>query len=241
MSVDLKKVEQEAPELVSMTKSAGVTLQKRNLAEHTARVALVLDISGSMGGLYRSGAVQKLAERILALGLHFDDNGAIDVFAFDNRAHEFGEMDLGNFRNFIKKVESKVGGGTSYAPIMKKIREHYAGGAKKGLFRKRSSGGPVEPAYVMFVTDGEPFDPREAERELQEASKEGIFWQFVAVGAERIAFLERLDDLGGREIDNAAFFGVRDPAAVPEGELYDKLMVEYPGWLPQARQRGYIV
>jgi hypothetical protein len=68
--------------MLSLVKTAGVSLEKRGLAEHTARVALVLDISGSMAALYRSGAVQRLAGRVLALGLRFDDDGVVDVFLF---------------------------------------------------------------------------------------------------------------------------------------------------------------
>jgi hypothetical protein len=59
-----KRVEQAAPQLVSLVKSAGVSLAKVGLEQHRARVCLVLDISGSMSTLYRKGLVQRFAERI---------------------------------------------------------------------------------------------------------------------------------------------------------------------------------
>lgn len=63
-----KRVEAKAPQLVSLGKSAGVSLAEVGLQAHRARVRLVLDISGSMSTLYRKGLVQRFAERILPLG-----------------------------------------------------------------------------------------------------------------------------------------------------------------------------
>ncbi|MEJ7806699.1 MAG: TerD family protein, partial [Telluria sp.] len=68
-----KRIQSEAPQLVSLVKHAGVSLAKVGLSAHRARVALVLDISGSMTSLYNKGLVQKFADRILALGCKFDD------------------------------------------------------------------------------------------------------------------------------------------------------------------------
>jgi len=58
-SVDLeKRVAQAAPQLVNLVKSAAVSLEKAGLAQHRAKVCLVLDISGSMSALYSKGLVQ---------------------------------------------------------------------------------------------------------------------------------------------------------------------------------------
>ena len=79
--VDLEKklVTSGDTNMISLVKKAGISLEKKGLSEHTARVALVLDISGSMSRRYAKGLVQKLAERVLALGLRFDDDGEVDV------------------------------------------------------------------------------------------------------------------------------------------------------------------
>lgn len=68
------------------------------------------------------------------------------------------------------------------------------------------------------------------------ARKKGRF----AGGGSEFAFLEELDDLTGRFVDNANFFAVEDPATIPDDALYELLMGEYPGWLQLARQGGLL-
>ena len=46
-----KRIANEAPQLVSLVKSASVSLAKAGLATHRAQVCLVLDISASMSKL----------------------------------------------------------------------------------------------------------------------------------------------------------------------------------------------
>lgn len=59
-----------------------VQLEKKNLLGVTARVALVLDASGSMDGQYRRGDVQKVVNRLMPLAIHFDDDGSFECWAF---------------------------------------------------------------------------------------------------------------------------------------------------------------
>lgn len=54
-----------------------------DLSNHRARVFVVLDRSGSMGHLYRNGAVQDVLTRLLPLALRFDDNGELEVYVFN--------------------------------------------------------------------------------------------------------------------------------------------------------------
>ena len=72
------KINAAAPKLLSLAKSAAISLAKSNMATHKAKVALALDVSGSMSDLVNSGAVQRVCERALALGLNFDDDGEIE-------------------------------------------------------------------------------------------------------------------------------------------------------------------
>ncbi|MED4224790.1 TerD family protein [Neobacillus cucumis] len=53
-----KKMEKHAPKLLDLSKKAKISLEKVGLQNHTAKVALCLDISGSMSSLYRSGKIQ---------------------------------------------------------------------------------------------------------------------------------------------------------------------------------------
>lgn len=63
--------------VVNLSKKSGVDLESTS-----AKVVVVLDYSGSMNGLYKNGTVQRTINRLVPLGLTFDDNGTIDVYLF---------------------------------------------------------------------------------------------------------------------------------------------------------------
>ena len=242
-SFDLVSLEKQAPELISLAKSAAVSLTKANLGDHTAKVALCLDISGSMHGLFNSGAVDELVKRILALGLNLDDDGDIDVFLFGLDSHTYGEVDVANYRDTVKDVRQRypLEMGTNYGRAIERIRDHYRSSGELGQL----------PVYVMFVTDGNTSNPDFAEKQMREASAEGIFWQFIAIGKQSkgffgrvtgsdFSFLEKLDDMPGRVIDNANFFCIESPTAPSDQELYGMMMAEYPDWLKEAKNKSII-
>lgn len=254
-SIDLeKRVEQAAPQLVSLVKSAGVSLAKVGLDQHRARVCLVLDISGSMSTLYKKGLVQRFAERILALGCRFDDDGEIDVFLFGRNVHRGEPMGLDNFSDYVRGVIERhpLEGDTRYGAAMEAVRRHYFPDARGG--ERTTPCKAALPVYVMFVTDGGTSDKPLTERQLRWSSREPIFWQFMGIGkgkkskSKRLAnfadsdfpFLEKLDELDGRLVDNAGFFSVERPDEHGDAALYDLLMDEYPGWVKQAKGKGLI-
>lgn len=207
-----------------------------------------------MSTLYRKGLVQQFAERILALGCRFDDDGEIDVFLFGRNVHRGAPMGLSNWSNYIERIIDKhpLEGDTRYGAALEAVRRHYfpdgGGGERKAPVRAEV------PVYVMFVTDGSTSDKPLTERQLRWASREPIFWQFMGIGKGRkskaralanfadsdFPFLEKLDELDGRLIDNADFFSVASPDEHSDGALYDLLMNEYPQWVKEARQRGLI-
>ncbi|MEW7851382.1 VWA domain-containing protein [Massilia aurea] len=255
VSIDLeKRVAQAAPQLVNLVKSAAVSLEKAGLSQHRAKVCLVLDISGSMSALYGKGLVQQFAERILALGCRFDDDGEIDVFLFGRNVHQGEAMGLSNWSNYIKGIIKRhpLEGDTRYGAAIEAVRRHYFPDARGGE-RKAAARADV-PVYVMFVTDGSTSDKPLTERQLRWASREPIFWQFMGIGKGRkskakalanfaesdFPFLEKLDELDGRLVDNADFFSVASPDEHSDAALYDLLMNEYPQWVKQVRQLGMI-
>lgn len=245
-----KRIEAKAPHLVSLVKQATVSLEKVGLASHRAKVALVLDISGSMGALYRKGLVQQFADRILALGCKFDDDGEIDVFLFGSKVHQPAPMNLGNARSYVRDVVEAhpLEGDTRYGRAMEAVRRFYFPDSQGGE-RKSAVAAPL-PVFVMFVTDGGTSDKPLTEKQLRWASYEPIFWQFMGIGKGKkskskkllqfadsdFPFLEQLDDLSGRLIDNADYFSVSSPDEHSDSELYDLLMAEYPGWIKLAQQ-----
>jgi len=228
MSIALAKVEQQAPGLVSLAKTAAVSLQKSGLDGQRAAVQLVLDHSGSMAPYYTSGAVQRLAEQALALSANLDDDGTVPVTFFGTRAEETTDARLDNYSGLINRLHPTVRwGSTNYVAAMH---------AAIGEYQQSTA---TDPALVIFQTDGEPDDRRAAERVLRDASSLPIFWAFVGFGG-RVSFLERLDDLRGRVVDNAAFFHAVDPHAVSDAVLYDAIVGEFAHWLTAARVAGIL-
>lgn len=249
-----KRIAQEAPQLVSLVKQAGVSLEKVGLSTHRAKVALVLDISGSISTLYTKGLVQQFADRILALGCKFDDDGAIDVFLFGAKVHQPAPMTPSNAATYVKQAikAHPLEGDTRYGRAMEAVRKFYFpdGGAGE---RKAAVRGAL-PVYVMFVTDGSTSDQPVTEKQLRWSSYEPIFWQFMGIGKGKksknkklaayadsdFPFLEKLDELSERLIDNANYFSVTSPDEHSDAELYELLMAEYPAWLKLAKQHGVL-
>jgi vWA found in TerF C terminus/TerD domain len=228
-----------SPKLLTLAKTAQLSLKKRNLDGHEAIVGLCMDVSGSMGDMFQDGTVQTVIERVLGLGLNFDDNGAIDIFAFAAQSQYIGELRHDRFPGAAAWIqrEEECGGTTSYAPAIWKILEHY-GYAKNGKPLTEVKLPAQRPVYLLFITDGGNDDKNPSKAAIEAAARFPVFFQFIGIGGAEFPFLERLDDLKGRFLDNVDFFEMNNPAQVPESELYDKVMAEYPKWLQQARLKN---
>lgn len=226
-AVLLKKAE-STPGMVSLIKQAAVSLEKRGLSEARYRVKLVLDISASMTDEFRSGAVNDLVRRALALAARLDDDGQVDVYLFGIQARRMGSVSLDNIEDFVPGLRFQFEGGTHYSPILKMVREDS---------RKETS---KDPVLVLFVTDGATSNRAAAEREILDASREPIFWKFMGIEAGRVdfEFLEKLDDLPGRVVDNADFFKVKSPIRLPDAELFELLVNELDSWDAASRKAG---
>lgn len=226
---------EQAVEQLNLRKEVfAVSLRKNNLSNVKARVAVVLDKSGSMQNLYESGFVQKTIERLLPIALKFDDDGELDVWLFANKSKRVDGINEQDFFGYIDREvlgnrANNFWGGTDYAPVMKDVLKKYT--------REEPS---TLPTYVIFITDGDNFDKPAAERMIKKASEYNIFWQFVGIGNSHFDFLKRLDDMDGRFIDNANFFEIKDLNKVSDLDLYNKLFDEYPDWEKEARKKGLI-
>lgn len=126
-------------------------------------------------------------------------------------------------------------GKTAYHAAMDAVIDHYL------------DSGATAPALVVFQTDGGPINKLAAERYLCKAARLPLFWQFVGFGNTRSTqfdFLRRLDELpvpAQRAVDNAGYFHAgQDPRRVPDGELYDRLVGDFPAWLAAARSAGIV-
>lgn len=209
-----------------------ICLEKDSLKHLTARVAVVLDFSGSMRNLYENGCMQTLLDRLLPLAMQFDDNGTLDLWLFHNEAIRLDGIESENFYDYIrqsgimKKYPMKC---TEYAPVMQDVVKRY-------IHEEPSD----YPNLIIFITDGENSDRMMAEKIIKQSSKYPIFWQFVGIGNRHFNFLRRLDNIGDRIVDNANFFAVNNLMKMSDEELYDKLLAEYPDWIKKAKSANIL-
>ena len=188
-------------------------------------VAVVVDVSASMMSEFATGKVQELLERLLAIGINMDKSQEVDVFTFGNYAVYAGAINRDNREDFIRTSSAfEYQGGTMYSSAIKSVIEHVSPQTlieevpKKGFFNKLlnrteqvvTHTGNQDPTVVFFVTDGETFDHSLTESLIRKAADAPIFWQFIGIGNERFRFLEKLDELSGRTVDNANFFSAGD-------------------------------
>ena len=135
-----------------------------------------------MHKLYDKGAMAELVQRVLALGLLLDEDSEIEIFLFGAESYHFGSINAANYQTFVADMlaRHRLEAGTHYGKVMSLIRQHY----KEMVMRL--------PVYVMFVTDGDTSDRKQSEQQITEASREGIFWQFMGIGDDsRAGFLLR--------------------------------------------------
>lgn len=232
--IDLQKKD---PEMVSLVKKVQVSLDKRGIGAARAKVALCLDISGSMSRMFSQGKVDILVSRAMALGYKFDDDGEIDVFLFGKNFHTVGTVGVDGYRGLVGRIREtySLEGDTLYGKAMEGIRAFY-----------RKQGFDDVPVFVMFVTDGSTGDKPKTERQLRESSHEPIFWKFMGIiedgmfAQRKLEFLERLDELKDRRVDNANFFQIKDPAEPTDEQMFENLLNEYDVWLKDAKREGIL-
>lgn len=221
-------VQEKAPYLIDLTKKAAVSLEKKKLSQITAQVVLVLDVSGSMYHQYRDGKVQRLLDKVLPLALLFDDDGALDVWAFGTQFRQLEAATLGNISDYVNTASSgwkrwDVGGSNNEPPVMEAIFRTYE---KSKL-----------PVYILFISDGGVSQSGKIKKVITAAAYGPLFWQFVGIGGRNYGVLEKLDEMQGRFVDNANFFAMDDIDQLSDEALFDRLMGEFPQWLKLAEDK----
>ncbi|MDI4647643.1 VWA domain-containing protein [Cohnella sp. F6_2S_P_1] len=213
-------------------KLVAVTLEKKKISRVKARVALVLDISGSMVSLYRNGTVQEVVERILAVACQFDDDAKLDVWVYDHEYSRLPAADESNFKNYVlqhvlnNKNIHKFGRNNE-PPVMQDVIRKYTEEEPSDL-----------PVYILFINDGGMV--KAVRKIITDSAVLPIFWQFVGIGRGEFQVLKQLDTMEGRVVDNANFIPVDDIASVSDESLYDKLLNEFPSWLKEAAEKGIL-
>ncbi|MEI4622776.1 VWA domain-containing protein [Bacillus pfraonensis] len=206
-----------------------VVLEKKKLTGVVAKVAFVLDISGSMRTLYKNGTVQEVVERVLAVASQFDDDGSLDIWVYDN---EFSRLPSVTEKDFANYVENHILNNNSIHKFGRndepQVMEDII---KKYTIEEKSE----EPAFVIFINDGGC--KKGIQKPVVFSSNQPIFWQFVGIGNGKFDVLRKLDEMEGRFIDNANFFYIRDIEKTTDETLYNNLLNELPTWIKEAKEK----
>lgn len=185
-----------------------------------------------MRSLYKSGTVQKIVERILAIAVQFDDDQELDVWVYDHEFSRLGQITEQDFAGYVDREilgneQLHKFGRNNEPPVMKDV-------LKKYVDEEPSS----QPAFIIFINDGGC--KKTIEPIIVGSSNKPVFWQFVGIGNGNFDFLKKLDTLKGRFIDNANFLHIKDIDKISNDQLYDLLLTEFPMWLKEAKKKGVL-
>lgn len=235
----------------SLEKARFVT-QKRNIPNVKAQVLMDLDVSGSARPLFTSGQMQSAFERVLPIGIIFDDNGEIDVFTFQSSDSIYRVKETATSKNYtdyitrqiLRNPEVPLWGGTDYAPVIRENLEALGfyntetkAAKSGGLFSRMFGGGTVvtekklqptsesgHPAIIYFFTDGENSDKAATTQLLQECqdNKVNAYFMFIGIGDANFRYIEQLGD----KFDNTGFLNIRDLSKIDDETIYDLLLPE---------------
>lgn len=228
-----KRIQEKAPRLISLAKTVTVSLAKHNLQSVKAKVAFVLDASGSMTGEFKKGNVQAVLDRIAVLAVQFDDDGDMDMWGFAEKHRKYKDVTLDNLDGYVADIQSSarrgrwenlpgLGGINNEPPVLEEIIDAF----------KHSD----LPVYVVFITDGGISKTRAIKEAIRRSANYPIFWKFLGLGGSGYGILEQLDTFTDRRIDNTHFFAIDDFATMSDERLYDLLLQEFRDWTVAARK-----
>jgi hypothetical protein len=247
--VPVERLQREAPHLVELRRQAEEALAATELEpNHRANVALAIAATSSMKFFYETGLVRAIAEKLLALASIIDDDGAIDLFFLGEQTSHAGKLTLRNHRGSLGKLwPGQPMGAPEVGRGFHHVRRRFNGHRTFGQDRK-----PELPAYILVVTDSDPFDSKYAAQQVFDSSREPIWWECVGTPrGDRFGFLEVLENpdtldpdfalgyeseaelLRGRDLDNvhSVVCDLDDP------DLYRLILSKYPAWVEGTRGR----
>lgn len=200
-------------EKFSVPQQEQVTKSFKNL-----RIAIALDISGSMDTLYKNGTVQQVVEKLLAVALSISSNDQLDIWTFNDTPKRLSSVSKANFHDYISSNNISSGGGTNVSRVLVDIDKKYFG---------ETTGDNV---FGIVLTDG---DIGELQSLISNSSSKPVFWQFVGLGND---FL-KLNTLS-RSNSNISFFSLNDINAITDEELYTKLLSDFGIWYRDGEIKG---
>lgn len=205
--------------------NVGVSLAKRGLTGVRAEAVLLLDHSVSMSHDYENGNVQALVDHSLAFALQVDADGKIPVIRFDTRPRPAIEVTSQNVSRIMNKL---------YEPG--KMGSTDLTGALEELLKIAKT--TESPIFAIVITDGAPNDQRTATKVVQELAQYPVFLKFIAI--QRVRYLEDLDEMGGRLVDNANAQFIPTPISISDAQFAEKMVVEWDTWIGAAADAGIL-
>ena len=240
-TIDIKK----KADINLLKSKVEIILTKKGISNLVARVALVLDISGSMTNQYNSGAVQAFLERIVPVASKLDNNNNLDVWFFGSTFKRTKSVTEETMDGYVKRecgkktktllflktssLMKELGFGNNEALVINDVIKKYTQEESSKL-----------PTFVIFLSDGGVTNHTEIKKALVNAAKYPIFWQFVGLGGSDYGILKKLDNMPGRVIDNANFFHVDDLQKITDDQLYQRLIGEFPLWVKEAKNKNIL-
>lgn len=195
--------------------------EEKGLTGTKARVGLAFDFDYTGAHMFKDGLVQEVINRIMPLAIGIDDNKTLDLWVFADDVTRLNSATEDNYKDIARYiVRSAHKGITRYEPLIRDIDHFYIEEQPENL-----------PSLVIVLTTGDTSDKKRTENELMRVSQHPIFFVFIGIGDNDFTFLQKLDCMTGRVVDNASFTSVDDLSSITDAELFSKVLSEYPDWL----------
>lgn len=160
-----------------------------------------IDTSTPLEGLWRNGTMSLFADRMLALSNQMDNDGLLELYHFNERAHRLGLCNFATVSNtdkFLKNALRESGGAVwkqkTFAPIAYKVMNELR--AKSGyspqimpqdlsddVFQQPDGFQNKTPVYVSVLTDGDADDLNEAMDAFGQLASQSVYVMFVNISA----------------------------------------------------------
>lgn len=219
--------------VVNLSKEADVDLGNKK-----ARVVVILDYSGSMRKLYNDGTVQRTLNRLVPLGLKFDNNGTIDTYVFRDDFIKLEDLNIDNYEKYVDreiKVKVKKYGRTVYSPVLYNVYDRMC--KTKGFinFIKKLFKIPIinESVFILFITDGgdETGDYIACDNAIKLLSGANAFIQFIGIGDNKFKYFDRLPKIKDKETENTGSTIIKDLNNISDSELYRVILKDFAKWV----------